>query len=70
MYREMADNTRKSTVRRHIDENLRRVYDATLNEPVPDKLTQLLEQLRQKVALPDVEEGNDDDVGGASEDRS
>jgi hypothetical protein len=53
MHSEMAEKTPKSTVRRHIDENLRRIYDETLNEQIPDKLTQLLEQLRQKSVLPD-----------------
>ncbi len=53
MHSDMAENTPKSKVRRHIDENLRRIYDETLNEQIPDKLTQLLEQLRQKAALPD-----------------
>lgn len=48
MYSDMAENDPKSKVRRHINENLRRIYDETLNEQVPDKLTQLLEQLRQR----------------------
>lgn len=50
MYPDMAERAPKSKVRRHIDENLRRIYDETLNEQVPEKLTQLLEQLRRKVA--------------------
>lgn len=53
MHSEMAEKTPKSNVRRHIDENLRRIYDETLNEQIPDRLTQLLEQLRQKAASPD-----------------
>ena len=53
MHSEMAEKTPKSNVRRHIDENLRRIYDETLNEQIPDKLTQLLEQLRQKAASSD-----------------
>ncbi|WP_299845923.1 NepR family anti-sigma factor [uncultured Roseovarius sp.] len=31
-----------------IDENLRRVYTEAANEPVPDRFTQLLDQLRQQ----------------------
>ncbi|MFN5998683.1 MAG: NepR family anti-sigma factor [Paracoccaceae bacterium] len=53
----MAENNPKSKVRRHIDENLRRIYDETLNEQIPDKLAQLLEQLRQRTAR-DVEDGD------------
>jgi hypothetical protein len=57
MYSDMAENNPKSKVRRHIDENLRRIYDETLNEQIPDKLAQLLEQLRQRTAR-DVEDGD------------
>jgi len=53
MHSEMAEKTPKSYVRRHIDENLRRIYEETLNEQIPDKLTVLLEQLRQRAAMPD-----------------
>lgn len=60
MYSNMAENDPKSKVRRHIDENLRRIYAETLNEPVPDKLKQLLEQLRQKAA----QQGAEQDDGG------
>jgi Anti-sigma factor NepR len=60
MYSDMAENNPKSKVRRHIDENLRRIYDETLNEQIPDKLTQLLEQLRQKNAM-DAKDGNAED---------
>jgi hypothetical protein len=60
MYSEMAESNPKSKVRRHIDENLRRIYDETLNEQIPDKLTQLLEQLRQKTA-PDAGDGEAED---------
>lgn len=52
MYSDMADSNPKSTIRQQINENLRRIYDETLNEQIPDKLTQLLEQLRQKTAQP------------------
>lgn len=36
------------TKREQIERNLKRVYDETLNEPVPDKLAELLERLRKK----------------------
>ena len=62
MYSDMSENNPKSHVRRHIDENLKRIYDETLNEQVPDALTRLLEQLRLKTAP---EPSSDDD-----EDRS
>ncbi|MFZ1469433.1 MAG: NepR family anti-sigma factor [Paracoccaceae bacterium] len=35
-------------MKRQIDENLKRIYDETLQEEVPDRFKQLLEQLRQK----------------------
>lgn len=34
--------------RDQIERNLKRVYDETLNEPIPEKLADLLEQLRKK----------------------
>ena len=34
--------------RDQIERNLKRVYDETLNEPLPDRLAELLEQLRKK----------------------
>lgn len=58
MYSDMTDSTPKSKIRRQIDENLRLIYDETLKEEIPDRLTQLLEQLRQKAASPD-ENGGD-----------
>jgi len=58
MYSDMAENDPRSKVRRQIDENLRRIYDDTLNEPIPDRLTQLLEQLRQTAGQ---KEAQDDD---------
>lgn len=36
----------------YIDANLRRVYAQTLDEPLPDRLEQLLEQLHQLDARP------------------
>lgn len=56
----MAENDPKSKVRRQINENLRRIYDETLNEQIPDRLTQLLEQLRQNAGQA---RAKDDDGG-------
>lgn len=36
------------SVAKQIDENLRRIYTATLNEEIPDRLQALLKQLRDK----------------------
>ena len=38
----MADSTPRSKMRDQIDENLKRIYDETLHEDIPDRLTQLL----------------------------
>lgn len=44
----MTENRRTSKVDQQIDENLRRAYSEAAQEPVPDRFTQLLEQLRQQ----------------------
>jgi len=44
----MAENRRKKRLNEQIDENLRRVYSEASSEPVPDRFTKLLEQLRQR----------------------
>lgn len=38
----------KASLERQIDENLRRVYQQTLEESVPDKFLQLLAQLKEQ----------------------
>jgi Anti-sigma factor NepR len=48
MYSDMSESNPKSTIRTQIDENLKRIYDETLQEQIPDRLTLLLEQLRAK----------------------
>jgi Anti-sigma factor NepR len=48
MYSDMAESTPKTNIKIQIDENLKRIYDETLNEEIPDRLKQLLEQLRLK----------------------
>jgi hypothetical protein len=60
MYSDMAESNPRSKVRRHIDENLRRIYDETLNEQIPEKLTRLLEQLHRRTA-PNAEDGDPED---------
>ncbi|MES2541445.1 MAG: NepR family anti-sigma factor [Pseudomonadota bacterium] len=42
------DVPKKQAIRTQIDENLRRVYTATLNEELPDRFRDLLEQLKIK----------------------
>ena len=45
----MAQNTPiKPELRRDIDENLKRVYAAALNEELPDRFRDLLAQLKAK----------------------
>lgn len=39
-----------SPIEAAINENLRRVYEETLDNPIPDRFRELLEQLRQKEA--------------------
>jgi hypothetical protein len=38
----------RMSIAREIEENLKRVYQASLTEAVPDRFTQLLAQLREK----------------------
>ena len=42
------DRQRPITRQAVIDDNLKRVYEATLAEDMPDRFKQLLDQLRQK----------------------
>lgn len=44
------DVPKRQAIREQIDENLRRVYAATLNEELPERLRDLLEQLKAKSA--------------------
>lgn len=43
-----ADTPKRQAIREQIDENLKRVYTATLNEELPDRFRDLLEQLQSK----------------------
>lgn len=44
----MEKNSRTNKLAETIDENLRRVYADTAKEPVPERFTKLLEQLRRQ----------------------
>ncbi|MFN7223882.1 MAG: NepR family anti-sigma factor [Paracoccaceae bacterium] len=46
----MSGDKQKSSLRKDIDENLKRVYEDALNEEVPDRFKLLLEQLKAKEA--------------------
>jgi predicted metal-dependent hydrolase len=48
MYSDMSQGNPKSKIQHQIDENLKRIYEETLKEQLPDRLTELLEQLRRK----------------------
>jgi len=48
VWQEMAQNKDAPKIRAQIDENLKRVYDEALDEKVPDRFKQLLEQLKAK----------------------
>lgn len=43
-----VDVQKRQAIREQIDENLKRVYTATLNEELPDRFRDLLEQLKSK----------------------
>lgn len=47
----MAQEHSKSNLERQIEENLRRVYQKTVEEDVPDRFRNLLEQLREQEAV-------------------
>ncbi|WP_297771401.1 NepR family anti-sigma factor [uncultured Roseovarius sp.] len=42
----MTNKRRTSRLQQQIDDNLRRVYSDTVQEPLPDRFTQLLDKLR------------------------
>jgi hemerythrin-like domain-containing protein len=46
----MANKRRTTELDQQIDDNLRRVYADAAKEPVPERFTQLLEQLRARAA--------------------
>jgi len=44
----MSNDEPKSNLERQIEENLRKVYQKTMNEDVPERFSALLEQLKQQ----------------------
>lgn len=48
MYGSMASKSPSDNIQQQIEENLRRVYDDALNEPVPPRFQDLLDKLRQQ----------------------
>ncbi|UWQ94878.1 transcriptional regulator [Rhodobacteraceae bacterium M385] len=44
----MASDTKKSSVDRQIDENLKRVYDDAMKDELPDRFMDLIAQLKAK----------------------
>jgi len=49
----MAQAKQKSTTRKQIDENLKRVYDDALKQEVPDRFLDLIAQLKTSEGAPD-----------------
>jgi DNA-binding transcriptional regulator WhiA len=47
---DMANESGKSKSQEQIDANLKRIYDETLQQKIPDRLTDLLAQLRARAA--------------------
>lgn len=52
MTREASSRKRSKRIDREIDENLKRAFDEMANEPIPDRFTELLDQLRSGAAHP------------------
>lgn len=46
----MKQNSETAKLQAQIDENLKKVYQEALEEKIPDRFKDLLEQLRQKEA--------------------
>jgi hypothetical protein len=44
----MSERERGAKAMRQIDENLRRVYEEAASEPIPGRLQQLLDKLREQ----------------------
>ena len=56
----MTQKKNQSRLQSEIEANLKRAYDDVLNEAVPERFTQLLEQLRKK-------NGGNSQSGGSNE---
>lgn len=50
MLEDMSDDKERARLKATIDENLKKVYQETLDEEIPDKFRELLARLRQKDA--------------------
>lgn len=50
---------KRQAIRAQIDENLKRVYSAALNEELPDRFRELLDQLRSAGSRDGKEPGDD-----------
>jgi hypothetical protein len=48
MFMTMAQDDRKKRLDQQIDENLRKVYQQTLEEEVPERFSDLLRKLREQ----------------------
>jgi hypothetical protein len=48
MFMEMVQDDRKNKLDQQIDENLRKVYQKTLEEEVPERFHDLLRKLREQ----------------------
>ncbi len=59
MYVDVPDSNPKTRMRLQIDENLKRIYGDTLSEPVPDRLTLLMNELRRQSILAESNDGTD-----------
>ncbi|WP_209599342.1 NepR family anti-sigma factor [Ruegeria sp. HKCCSP351] len=57
MTREASSRKRSKRIDREIDENLKRAFDELANEPIPDRFTELLDQLRSGTAHPKTDSG-------------
>ena len=47
-----ASRSTRNAVAREIEDNLKRVYNASLTEEVPDRFLQLLEELKKRETKP------------------
>jgi hypothetical protein len=48
MYGSMTNDNSKDKIQQQIQANLKRVYDEALNEPVPPRFQDLLDQLKNQ----------------------
>ncbi len=58
MYLDNMNSKSKSQVSQQIDENLKRIYEETLNEDVPDRFAELLRKLQEKSGADRADKGD------------